>query len=133
MPSVGSILNSLNVPTVILERTMGMPEGGPKAIPLSIDFSTVTTWILDAQNIQARGFIDMVQSIYIDNAAASSGQDLTIQIDASQQKILFPPKQQGYIPVIVPNPLRMSFSSASGLVIKVILLNFPIMPIIWTP
>lgn len=112
------------IPATVLERTLGMPAKGPKSCAVALDFATSQTWDLDYSNLGARGFLDMVQSMWVDNSL--SGAVLTITIPGSNQTIKYPANTQGYITVLVPNPIKISFSSTGGVAVQVILLNFPV-------
>lgn len=101
-----------------------MPEGGPLALPIRLDFSANTSYTLDYSNQTARGFMDMVQTIFVDNFG--NGAILKITIQGSQQVLQIPAGTQGYFPVICPNPVRIQFDSTGGTVQSVILLNFPV-------
>lgn len=120
--------NSCNVQTA--ERTMGMPEEGPKLIPLVLDFTQNDTYTLDLSNLMQRGFISMIQTIYADNT--DNGGELVILVNTSQQRIIVPAGAEAYLPILVPNPARMSFTSPGAPSITVQLLNFPIAPEVWS-
>ncbi len=107
-----------------LERTLGVPPGGPKAIALSLDFTATTIYKFDAQNLQARGFINMVQTLWVDNKASAT--ILFIYIPSSAQTLQIPAGVQGYFTCICPNPIYMEFTSAGAALCQVTLLNFPV-------
>jgi hypothetical protein len=115
--------------STLLERSLGMPEGGPRCIPLPLDFGAVPQYTLDYTNMQQRGFFSMVQSVYVDNSNSTT--ILAITVQGSQQILKVPPGAQGYFPLLVPNPIRLQFDSAGGVVVTVILLNFPVAGILW--
>jgi hypothetical protein len=119
------IINQQTNPGVSLERTLGMPAGGPKAIPITLDFGAQTQYVLDYQNMQSRNFFDMCQTIFVDNSLSATV--LSVTIPAVNQALKIPAGVQGYFTVICPNPLKMQFDSAGGVVCQVILLNFPVL------
>jgi hypothetical protein len=107
-----------------LQRTLGMPEGGPKCVAIRLDFSANATYVLDYSNVMNLGYLDMVQTVWVDNFG--SGQVLKITIPASQQVLQIPAGAQGYFPVLCPNPVKMQFDSTGATVQQVTLINFPV-------
>jgi hypothetical protein len=108
-----------------------IPMGGPKAIPIPISFATVAAWLLDLSNSQQLGHIEYVQTLFVDNSANAAA--LTIQTDASNQTVIIPPKSQGFVPVLQPNPpkLIVSTTAVASLVVTIHALNFPVSPAVW--
>jgi hypothetical protein len=108
-----------------------IPMGGPKAIPIPISFATVAAWLLDLSNTQQLGHIEYVQTLFIDNSANTNA--LTIQTDASNQTVVIPPKSQAFMPVLQPNPPKLTISTpaVASLVVTVFALNFPVSPHVW--
>jgi len=106
------------------------PAGGPRALPITLDFTAVASISTDlVQEIEA-GVINMVQSIYVDNSANPNA--LTIIFDQTQQKLVVPANAQGIFPVITPKDApRFVASTNAGAVVGVILLNVP-MPLTQT-
>ena len=100
-----------------------VPAEGPRVVPVLLDFSIVTEYDLNIQNMQARNFISMVQSVFLDNSAGNT--PFTVAIPGSGQKIIQSPGRQGYYQVLMPNPAQIVFSSQSGSVLRAFLLNFP--------
>jgi hypothetical protein len=115
-----------------LERTMGMPEGGPKMIPLPLDFTARSDYELDLSNLMMRGFIDMIQTVYVDNL--DGGVAVQIDVDTGRQRLDVAAGAQAYLPILVPNPAKLTFTSTGGAAtVTVYLLNFPIAPEMWWP
>jgi hypothetical protein len=99
-------------------------------IPLPLDFTATAQYTLDLSLFMQQGYISMVQSIYIDNQ--DSTVDLVIQVSTSQQRIVFPAGEQGYLPLLVPNPARVTFTCSGGPATSyVALLNFPVPAELW--
>jgi hypothetical protein len=115
--------------TIPLERSLGMPEGGPRCLPITLDFTAAVEIVLDYTNMQQRGFFNMVQSVWIDNSTNAAV--LTISSPGSGQELKIPPLKQGYLCILVPNPIVMRFASTGGTVVQVTLLNFPVSQILW--
>ena len=122
---MSTLLNQLSLPMIQLERTLGMPEGGPKCLPLTLDFSAITSYALDYCNMQSRNFLNMVQTVWCDNSLSATV--ATIFVPGTGQIIKVPAGVQGYFPVLSPNPLKMVFGSAGGVTVQFILLNFPVL------
>jgi len=118
-------LNQNATPGNLLERTMGMPPQGPRAVPIALNFADFDTYNLDYSNMQNQGFLSMCQTLWVDNYA--NGQVMTITIPASQQTLKIPAGVQGYFPVICPNPIKMTFNSTGGVACQVALLNYPVL------
>lgn len=108
-----------------IERTLGMPLEGPKCIPITLDFSVTTTYNLDYSNMTRRGFLSMLQTVYVDNFA--SDEILTITVPSVNQVMKIPAGVQGYFPILCPTPIKLQFQSDGGETCQVILLNFPIL------
>lgn len=100
-----------------------IPKEGPKAIPFNFDFSVQPSYAVDLQNQQARGFISMVQTIWIDNSL--NDQPVSILFDVIGQNVKFGPRWQGYFPVMVVNPPKFLISSPGGQTTQVVLMNVP--------
>ncbi len=113
-------------PAVILERTLGMPPEGPKCIPITLDFSVADTYNLDYSNMGRRGFMSMLQTVWVDNSL--SGDPLNVIIVATNQTIKVPAGVQDYFGVMCPNPIKLSFYSPGAAIVQVILINHPVAP-----
>lgn len=109
---------------VVLERTLGVPAEGPRCVPLTLDFTAVTTLELDYGNMQARNFLSMCQTLWVDNSL--SGQILSAYIPGTGQTIKVPAGTQGYFTCLCPNPIHFIFTSTGGVVCQVTMCNFPV-------
>jgi hypothetical protein len=109
-----------------------VPDDGRRAIPITLDFTgaDITQYIFDYQNMQSRGFMSMVQTVYVDNSANSNA--LVITVGGTGQQIQAPPNTQGYYPVLCSNPIRFVFSSpANSSLVTVQLINVAISGQVW--
>ena len=107
-----------------------IPDEGPKAIPINLDFSGSPTFQLDLKPLQDQKRIAIVQCLWIDNAGNST--QLVVTINGSNQQIVVKANTQGYYPVLVPNPARFGFQSTQGQnFTNVFLLNMPISGCTW--
>lgn len=120
-----SIINQQSKSSVLLERTLGMPEEGPKCIPIALDFASFDTYILDYSNMQQRAFFGLLQTLWVDNFG--NGAVITITVPATQQRLVIPAGVQGYFTIVCPNPIKISINSTGGTVQQIILLNFPVL------
>jgi len=113
-----------------------IPQGGPKAIPVILDFANGGSPIippdaitLDYSNVQALGRFDLLQGFFVDNS--NNGSALTITIEGTAHRIIIPATSQAWMPALCMNPVKVSFQSAGGVAVKVYLLNFPVAPAVW--
>jgi hypothetical protein len=107
-----------------------VPPEGPIAIPIPLDFTATTDYSLNLQNIISRGFISMVQAVFVDNSANSAA--ITLQFDNTSQNITLQAGEQAYLNVLCQNPAVMDFVSTGGVAgITVWLLNFPVVNCVW--
>jgi hypothetical protein len=115
-----------------------IPSEGTKAIPMLLDFTLANQFTLDLTNIQQRGFLSMVQSLYIDNS--TSDIPLQIFINGSQMVVVAKGRTQGWYTVMCPNPVKFAFSCPGGpgfdvttgrYGIRVYFCNVPIPGVVW--
>lgn len=103
---------------------------GPKAVPVQMDFSQAAVFNLDLSQLSDRGFFTLLQGIFVDNSLNASA--ITVKVDDQiGQSIVCPAAAQGYFPVLCTMPIRLVFSSAGNVVVKVDLLNFPVAVAVW--
>lgn len=120
--------NSCNVQP--MDRTLGMPGEGPKMVPVPTDFTLNDSYEVDLSNFVQMGRISMVQSIYVDNADGAVA--ITILVELGSQRLIVPAGEQAYLPILVPNPIKLTISSPGGASSAVVfLINFPIPPELW--
>lgn len=108
-----------------------VPCGGPKGIPVLINFALGSVYSLDLSTVQSMGYIECVQTVFIDN----SGNPNPLKISTSpstNQTIVCPANSQGYFPILQTNPPHLTFTTAYVGEIMVQLLNFYIAPCIWS-
>ncbi len=108
-----------------------VPCEGPRAVPLNLDFTLFDSYVLDYASMQDRGFLSMVQALYIDNSANTAA--LTVLIGGSLQTIKAAPGSQGYYSVLAPNPIKMTFTSVGGGAVYVALVNTQMATDKWNP
>lgn len=108
-----------------------LPDEGPKAIPVLLNFDATTDTIeLDLGQRQQQGWISMVQSFFID--AKDAANPVSIVIDGSNQVITAKPATQGYYSALVPNPTKLTFTALMGTgIVRVFLINVPVAGAVW--
>jgi hypothetical protein len=125
-----AVINQQTV-QVSLPQNQQVPNEGPKAIPLLLNFVTVASYSLDLTYIQESGQISMVQTLFIDASTATAA--LVVTVNGTNQKIVAAAGTQGYYPVLCPNPPKFTFANTSGAdVIPVFLINAPISGVVWS-
>ena len=110
-------------------NSMRVPAEGPKAVPITLDFSLTTIYTLNLQNMQSRNFLSMVQSLYIDNSGNTA--PIVVTFPGTQQNITLAAGRQMYVTVLCANPASMQFVSTGGVLVYVALLNFPVSNSSW--
>jgi hypothetical protein len=109
-----------------------VPSGGPKCVPTNVDFSNSGQIELDGQQIVTQGKIEYLQGVFIDNSANTD--PVSITMSTTEQKIICPPKSQGYFSILCPDPPQMIASTpqTNGRVIPMFFYNVPIQPAVWS-
>lgn len=108
-----------------------VPDEGPKAIPLLLDFTVAAQYNLDLTTQQQQGRISMIQSLFIDLSAANN--DLTVTFPIGGQVIVAKSGTQGYYSVLCPNPPRIYFAMATsgGTLVPIFCINVPVAGVTW--
>lgn len=109
------------------------PQNGPRALPISLDFTNQTFYQLDlVQEVEA-DVINIVQSIYVDNSANLN--PVTFLFDQTNQRLVIPAGAQGTWPVITPKdaPRFVVSTTQAAVVVNFILLNVPMAISPWGP
>lgn len=123
------VANNLQIPQV---SSRLVPPEGPKAIPVILDFTSVTSYSLDLTVQYDRQYISMIQTMFIDMSDPALNQ-LTIQTsNLGVQQLVAAPNTQGYYQAQVPSPARLTFSvPGTGGIARVLLLNTDIPGAVW--
>lgn len=85
---------------------------GPRCLPVTLVGATLVAnpvQIIDLQNVQARKFIDFIQTIFVDNSLNLV--PISINIAGTGQTITVGGQTQGYYPVLCPNPPKFTVSA----------------------
>lgn len=122
---------SLNANLLTFYATLNLvvPEEGPKACPVGLDFSNATEIDLDLSNFIERKYISLVQALFLDNS--TGGTPLVVTCPNIVQSIQIAPNRQGYFMFLCPNPAKLVFTSQAGVLLKAQLLNFPVVNHDW--
>jgi hypothetical protein len=119
--------NSLQV-SLIMNQTV--PQEGPRAIPMKMDFTSTPEVDVDIGQLQQRGFMSMVQSVFVDMNNIPN--PLTIVVNGTGQNIVCKPNTQGYYTILCPNPVKLQFQTTVGSpIVTVFLCNSPIPGNVW--
>ena len=127
-----ALLNQQQLPVVDVRNQL-LPDEGPACIPLILDFTTNSTYDIDLSLFMDKGFLSIIQTMWIDTSNA--GVPLTVTINnGSQQTLKIAKDTQGYYNVLVSNPASLSFSCPGGPSnLVIILINVPIPGAVWQP
>jgi hypothetical protein len=120
---------------MFLNQTFGIanvvvPAGGPKVVPINVDFTVVASVNLDGQSIVSQGKIEYLQGVFIDNSANINNVSLTMS--TTNQVIICPKKSQGYFSIMVPDPPVIVAATPIGIIIPMFFYNVPIQPAVWS-
>lgn len=115
---------------VYTTQNLLVPSEGPRAIPLLLDFSLSESYSLNLQNSQELFRVTMIQGIFIDNAKSAT--NVLVSCPVTGQVIVVAPGHQAYKTLFCPYPSQINFFSASGIVLKFQLTNFPVVNDDWS-
>jgi hypothetical protein len=125
-------LNAMAVQVCQVKNQM-VPDEGPKAVPLFLDFTTETQYQFDALQMQQQGYMSMIQTVWVDGIDLTG--DVYMLFNGSNQRVRIGMSMQGYINVLCPNPSSIQFIDPSGAggigQLRVQLINVPIPGIQW--
>ena len=107
-----------------------LPKAGPKAYPVTLDFTVKTVQQIDMEPEVSQGHIDFISGIYIDNRKNAASIEVTL--DGIGQSIGIPAGKQSYMPLCASgNLLTFTTVANATLLVPVIVVNFPVFPIVW--
>lgn len=108
-----------------------VPAEGGNVVRADVNFSGGDTQEIDLNPSQFSGHWSAAQTVYIDNEANSS--EIVLVCEQSQQRISCPANSQMYMPLILPNPPKVTVTCANSIKISFLFLNFFLPPAIWKP
>lgn len=97
------------------------PVSGPRAVPLTLDFTGVTQVTRDFVQEEAQGILDFIQSVYVNNLA--NGGTVELQFAPLGYSILVKANEQGIWPVIATPQTRLLAISTAGFKVPLIFFN----------
>lgn len=108
-----------------------VPSGGPKTVPCVLDFSNTAEIDIDGQNMIDTHQMEYIQGVYIDNA--DNAAPFTLVCGGTQQRIVAAPNSQGFYPLLVQNPpkLTATMTQVNGRLVPLQFYNVPIMTSVW--
>jgi len=108
-----------------------VPCNGAYDLAIPLDFGAATTYEIDVTTLQQQGFIEGIQTVYVDNSL--NGSPLIITCSVTSQKIQVPSLAQGFFPLLQPTPAKITVNTAGGAPANQIIhiLNFYLPPAVW--
>ena len=109
-----------------------IPKEGPKAVPLTADFSAHSSYDINFLLTMAQQFMSIIQGVYVDNSA--NGHEVSITVGTINQLVKCPANSQGYFPLFVPKNAVITVSDPSGAStskVAFIFYNIPMPAAVW--
>src|SRR6185437_8815590 len=107
-----------------------MPAEGPKAIPLTFDFSQYPSYEVDFTLAQMQQRLSVVQSVWVDNSA--NPEPVSLNVSMSGQIIVCPAYSQGVFPCIAALRPKIIVSCSGTSIIVCVFMNVPLPANVWT-
>lgn len=106
-----------------------LPTGSPRALRRLIPLSTTTPYSFDLYQEGAKGDINNIQAIFIDNS--QNGSPVTVTVSGTQLRLILPPQWQGILPLFSTTDPKIVVTSAGAVDIPIHLLNVPLPFMAW--
>jgi hypothetical protein len=95
-----------------------------KTFPFSAQFTgSVVSIDLDLTNAVAKGIIDNIQCVYVDNLANPA--PISISSTITHASISIPAYTQAWAPILVANPPQFTFASTGATTVNIFFMNVP--------
>jgi hypothetical protein len=108
-------------------NNMTLPPEGPRVIPFNLDMAVSQSHEIDLTELTQSGYISYISGAWIDNA--DNGEDVTILVNATGQRVIVPANTQMSIPLFSLNPPKFVIEQgAAGDLCRVFFVNFPVFP-----
>jgi hypothetical protein len=121
-----------NFPSLSSTYTARIPPNGSKVMPYLADL-TLGDVDIDLTVQQQQGYIDIVQSVFID--ASDCDCSVGIDIPGTRQKIVIPPRHQGFVPMLTPSAPKFSITAETPIttdgIVRALFLNVPMPVAVW--
>lgn len=98
-----------------------------KSLFATLDLTNPVT--VDLSLIQSQTFLKSVRGMFFDNSIGTAA--VRIATNRTRQVLIIPSLSQAYLPLLVPDPVSLIFSSTSAELRGVQLLNFSLGPVVW--
>lgn len=111
---------------------MMLPGKSPVAIPANVDFSTDLSNFLDFGFAIDQGWVDFISGVYIFNP---TNEIITIEVlGGTYQKLNFPAKSGGYVPLLFSNPPKviLTVANTAADLVRCLFYNVPMLPYIYS-
>jgi len=108
-----------------------LPDEGPKAIPLLLDFTTILSYSINLLDLIQQGKISMLQTIFVDLSDPLLS-NVKVDMGGAIQCLVAKAQTQGYYNALVQNPPILTFTAAgAGGIAKIALINVHIPGSVW--
>ena len=124
-------MTQVNAPSTKIGTYDALPCEGPENITIDLRFDLDPAQLVDLSRLQSSGKWSGFETLYIDNSHNPSAVDIFCHV--SLQTMTIPPLSFAYMPLIVPNPPKVDFTSTGGAIVRINILNFFLPPVIWSP
>lgn len=112
---------------------MILPPEGPKAFPMTLDFTATGEQVTDFGPYIGEGNqVSFIQSFYYDNS--QNDNNLIVTSQNVNQRIILPPRSCGYMMMFISannGHLTWTTTQAGNLTVQIIVSNIPTAPYIW--
>lgn len=115
---------------VVSVQNQYIPDEGPIAVPLVLDFTVADSYTVNLQQFMATAKMSMVQAVFLDNRQGTTA--LSISSKETGQVLEIPAGAQAYLPILASNPATLVIAYAGAdITLTVFLLNFPVAAEVW--
>jgi hypothetical protein len=114
-----------------LVASQSMPPGcQAKVVAYTTPLSGQTEDVLDLRQLVLTGYINAIQSLYIDNSL--NGQNIVVRSLSVGQNIVCPANCQGYFPIlVVPGAEQFGIASTGSVDVPLFFGNVPMPANVW--
>ena len=108
-----------------------VPKEGPKALFVPLDFTVITSYLIDLETVEQDARLEFVQAIYADNSA--NAQIFTFKSSITGQTLSVPASKQAYLPILAPPGAKftVALAIAGAGTTNLYFLNFFVPPFVW--
>lgn len=106
-----------------------VPKEGPKAVPVNLDFTLATSFLIDFTQAYLKQSMSVIQTLWVDNFA--NAQAVIFTVAGTSQTIEVPPNSQGSFPIISAIRAKITVTSTTAGIVRCIFLNVPLPAAVW--